>query len=261
MSKNAAYIEMKHVVFDALDKRRAGNALDEQSRQMLECAFTAAQQSLQHANGDPILHPSDGSPFVMHVLRVALELVERFAVQDPVAIAGALAHDIVENGLVSIHDTAVAGYDDVISISNDLAAMPRERVSGLDLSNTPLTTAGCLAADLDDAANVARKWEHYQRLLTSSVHSFSPAIKLADNIVAYGGRYATTSVRQRQPYEVALFEAFAERFPLDSQPLASQDLRDSIDQAWAGTANVNAISKRVELVAEAARLLEQPFPY
>ena len=144
-------------VFQRLEKAIAG--FDEAGKDLVGRALEVAR--LAHAGQTR----DEGSPYIEHPVRVALVLLDECGVKDPVEIAAALTHDVLEDSHIA---------------AGELGRRTTARVGEMVAALTKDNIASDLTGDARTAAKTARDNRYYHHIGASDVSI--RRVKCADRV-------------------------------------------------------------------------------
>ncbi|HEY7912847.1 MAG TPA: HD domain-containing protein, partial [Blastocatellia bacterium] len=89
---------------------RLSTHLSEGNLAMVRRAYQLAEQSHTGQMRD------EGTPYILHPIRVAVSLVDELRIYSPTLVCGALLHDVIEDSPVTRDDVATGFGDEVAEI-------------------------------------------------------------------------------------------------------------------------------------------------
>lgn len=148
---------MKADVFQRLEK--AIEALDDAGKDLVRRALEVARIAHTGQTRD------EGGPYLEHPVRVALILLEECAVKDPVEIAAALTHDVLEDSQIAAGEL---GRRTEAKVGEIVAALTKDKI------------ASGLTGDARVAAKTARDNRYYHHIGQSELRV--RRVKCADRV-------------------------------------------------------------------------------
>ena len=158
LSKRKIVAQVRHKLVLKLDEYKM------QERQRLERALVFAEDAHDGQYRRPSYASAKrGLPYIVHPMRVAMIILEELELKDPVAVNGAILHDVIESKREKI----------------GIADIEREFGRAVAMIVSVLTAPEVGASESEEQAR-SRKNTYHQRIRQSSV--VSKLVKLADRL-------------------------------------------------------------------------------